>query len=171
MPDELRQILGQLRTLSRTSSTALAPVPQPFNSVNTSFAGPSVAASPPTSYSHSQMAPPAPPASYSSSQSLYTYPQADSKAPSAVPPLQPPQSVASVSSAPALSGPPVSNIASLFNALVKAGVVSATATPPSNNSKPETQPSDPLRVGIREYRRTIMSQKIKLSSSEIARYV
>ena len=168
MPDELRQILGQLRALSRTTSTAPVPAPQPFNSINPSSVGPSAIA--PTTYSHSQPSYPAPQAAYSSSsQSHYTYPHADSKPSSVVPPLHAQQSVSSVSSVAGPSSLPVNNITNLFNALVKAGVVPATATPPSNNSQTETQISDPSREGIRDYRRTIMSQKIRLSSSEISK--
>lgn len=65
----------------------------------------------------------------------------------------------------------MNNIANLFSALVKAGVVSATPTPPGATVKSEAQPHDPLRDAIRDHRRAVMAQKVKLSSADIARYV
>ena len=79
------------------------------------------------------------------------------------------------SSVPGHSAAPISNITNLYNALLKAGVVSASATPTGagetakvDESKPG--PVDPAKTTSREYRRAILSQKVKLSSAGITKY-
>jgi pre-mRNA cleavage complex 2 protein Pcf11 len=71
---------------------------------------------------------------------------------------------------------PINNITNLYNALLKAGVVSASATPTgagqtakAEEHKPE--PVDPAKATAREYRRAILSQKVRLTSAGITKYV
>jgi pre-mRNA cleavage complex 2 protein Pcf11 len=72
---------------------------------------------------------------------------------------------------PSTSGP----ISNLFDALVKAGVVSATPsiTVSGDTSKQEgdAQPIDLERESSRTYRKSILSQVIKLTSTDITKYV
>lgn len=134
---------------------------------------PSLAVPPQPQYEQSFTSPesfePAPPASTTSSPS---YIPMDSV---------PPAPVASTSAAPAIS-----NINNLFEALLKAGVVSSTGTPtsvgkaqpvtlaaaqqPVIDAKPENE-VDPVREGARVYREAILSETFKLSTVEISRCV
>ncbi|KAG8218602.1 hypothetical protein J3R82DRAFT_4245 [Butyriboletus roseoflavus] len=169
--DELRQILGQLRSLSRPPQ---AP-PQ------------ALAAPPPSSYPSSTSTYPY------SQQSTYTR-QLQSSYPT-VPPSQPsgtynyqsePTKVepvnlsALLSSAQASSQPSTtptirpSSITNLYNALLKAGVVSADSTPVgagSNNEEERTPPpsSSLSRDSTRAYRKAVLSEKIKLTTADIVR--
>ncbi|TFK91474.1 hypothetical protein K466DRAFT_582774 [Polyporus arcularius HHB13444] len=154
---ELGQILSQLRTLTTppaSSSPPPAPTPQSYPA--------------PQSYS----APPGPPG------------------PAAAPPAYPPQqsyptsfeqpkaepmdlsrllasagaSMPSTSTAPA-----VPDIANLFSALVKAGVVPATTGANVAKVEETSAPADPAREAARAYRQLIRSHKVKLTSSDITR--
>jgi pre-mRNA cleavage complex 2 protein Pcf11 len=71
---------------------------------------------------------------------------------------------------------PISNITNLYNALLKAGVVSASGTPTGagETAKPEEskpEPVDPAKATAREYQKAILSQKIKLTSAGITKCV
>jgi len=75
---------------------------------------------------------------------------------------------------PGHSAAPISNITNLYNALLKAGVMSASGTPTGagetakvEENKPE--PVDLAKATTREYRRAILSQKIKLTSAGITK--
>ena len=65
------------------------------------------------------------------------------------------------------------NISSLFDALVKAGVVSASGTPTGAGAtaKAETPTTDASKDAIVDYRQAIFSAGIKLSSNDIVKYV
>lgn len=63
------------------------------------------------------------------------------------------------------------DIANLFSALVKAGVVPGTTGPNVAKTEETSAPVDPAREAARAYRQFIRSHKVKLTSSEITRYV
>jgi pre-mRNA cleavage complex 2 protein Pcf11 len=174
LQDELRQILSQLRSFSQTTAPPpLAPAPT------------STPASTSPSYNGSLYPLPYPPLSYSNQGPPPGFP-----VPADQPYLQQPkteqanitsllpssQIASSISpSAPGHSAVPISNITNLYNALLKAGVVSASATPTSagetakvDESKPE--PVDLAKTTSREYKGVILSQKVKLSSAGITKY-
>ncbi|TFK43432.1 hypothetical protein BDQ12DRAFT_674975 [Crucibulum laeve] len=145
--EELQQILSQLRTLVRSSgpppSAPPAPAPQwqPLQ-----FATPPVA----------------------------TYTQPDTPYPPVKMESTPSAPIASSSSQPAPVVP--ENIATLLSTLLKAGVVSATGTPVGagatamEDSKLQSiENVDMKRDASREYKNVVLSQKIKLNSSEITR--
>ncbi|EIW62016.1 uncharacterized protein TRAVEDRAFT_57146 [Trametes versicolor FP-101664 SS1] len=159
--EELKQILAQLRALATTATPAMpppAPAPAPAHYAS----APSYAPPPPM--------PPAPPPAPQHSYAQHSY---------SVPPEQPkveqidlsrfltsqPAPTASTSTAA-----PVSDITNLFNALVKAGVV-GTPTNAGATSKSEERVSsvDPQREAVRAYRKSVLSHKIKLTSSDITR--
>lgn len=82
-----------------------------------------------------------------------------------------PANLASSSSAPPV---PAVNISNLFNALKKAGVVSANATPTGAGQTAREQtppPAETPKDALREYRKAIVSARIHLNSSDIMRYV
>ena len=68
----------------------------------------------------------------------------------------------------------VNNIANLFNALVKAGVVSASGTPTGAGATAKAEEAsenvDPSRATMREHRKQVLSQKVKLTSVDINKY-
>ncbi|KAI0353595.1 hypothetical protein OH77DRAFT_1458232 [Trametes cingulata] len=159
--EELRQILSQLRTLA-------AP------------AGPSAPVSAPTPYAAAPAftpPPPMPTAPPPIPQPTYQQPPSYS-VPSEQPKAEPidlsrflappPPPAASTSTAA-----PVSDITNLFNALVKAGVVSSSATPTgagaTAKSEEQMPPVDPEREAARAYRRSVLSHKVKLTSADITR--
>jgi pre-mRNA cleavage complex 2 protein Pcf11 len=171
---ELRQILSQLRSLTRA--------PQ---------APPQTSQTPP------------PPSSYPPSTSTYSCSQQPSYArqfqsiyPSVPPPqpsgtfnyqsepikVEPVNLSALLSSAqansPSSTAPavPPSSITNLYNALLKAGVVSADTTPVgagSNIDEDRTPPpsNNLSRDNTRAYRKAVLSEKIKLTTTDIVRYV
>lgn len=164
--DELRQILSQLRSF--TQSAAPPPAPQAVPTTH-NYSGPSF----PPSY------PPQPPLYQNSGahQSFGAQPQY----------LQQPKTeqldlaslLASASTAPpapvvASQVAPISNITNLYNALLKAGVVSASGTPTgageTAKAESKSDPVDAAKLSSREYRKLILSQKIKLTSAGITRY-
>lgn len=172
--EELRQILSQLRSLTRA--------PQ---------APPQASQTPP------------PPSSCPPSISTYPYPQQPSYTrhfqptyTSASPPqpsgtfnhqsepikVEPVNLSALLSSAQANSlsstapAIPPSSITNLYNALLKAGVVSADSTPVgagSNIDEDRTPPpsNNLSRDNTRAYRKAVLSEKIKLTTTDIVRYV
>ncbi|KAI0375573.1 hypothetical protein BV20DRAFT_984328 [Pilatotrama ljubarskyi] len=164
--EELRQILSQLRTLA----TPAAPAP----------AAPSVSVSAPTAYTSAPAFTPPPPMPTAppvmpqpSYQQAPSYP-ISSEQPKAEPidlsRFLAPQPAPAASTSTAA---PVSDITNLFNALVKAGVVSSSATPTGAGAtaKPEEQmqPADPEREAARAYRKSVLSHKVKLTSADITR--
>lgn len=161
--DELRQILNQLRNITRPT-VQLPPQSYPV--------APNMSALPPTTYSqysYNHAGPSsAPPQSYPP-QPAYSQDTLDVKpsfAPGPVPPA--PTNQASV---PAL--PAVSDIANLYSALVKAGVVGVSGTPPVASSvmnEPKSESTDSSK-SISEHARKLLSQRIELSTAGIARWV
>ncbi|EPQ59475.1 hypothetical protein GLOTRDRAFT_55502, partial [Gloeophyllum trabeum ATCC 11539] len=175
--DELREVLNQLRALSRSIPPPPAAAPQaaPYQSPPPP---PTIPSYPPAPASYpsapNYSAPPSQP-SYPP-QPSYTPPQQESKPwPSALPPAS---ALLHASAAPPTAGPsslPLGNIENLFSALVKAGVVSsnngtptgAGATAKVEDVKPDEV--DPARRASREYRKAILSQKIRLTNADITR--
>ncbi|PCH41107.1 hypothetical protein WOLCODRAFT_137194 [Wolfiporia cocos MD-104 SS10] len=171
--EELGQILTQLRSLAQPTPTpppqpVPAPVAQPYTT--------------PASYP-----PPPPPPVYAAPVAQPTYTQ---QVPYAVPSytspkpepvdlgslLAPPLPPAPVPSAPtpvtSTTPAPTSNIADLFNALLKAGVVSANSTPASSatvKKEESPRPADSAKDASRDYRRAILAHKVKLTSADIVK--
>lgn len=75
---------------------------------------------------------------------------------------------------PPPSAAPTNNIADLFSALVKAGVVSASGTPTGAGATAKAEepltPSDPVKDAARQYRKAVLKHKIKLTSADITKY-
>ena len=83
---------------------------------------------------------------------------------------------------PATAPPVIPNITGLFEALVKAGVVSATSTPTGAGATAHAQddlqsqtadargPSESKIEDTRAYRRAILAEDVKFSSADISRY-
>ncbi|GBE79674.1 hypothetical protein BKA93DRAFT_758248 [Sparassis latifolia] len=163
--EELSQILNQLRTLALPAPPVpQQPAPQPIPPYqNQQLYPPPV---PQATYPTSSNPPPYPP------QQPYSNPQPDIAKPE---PVDFSNSLSSrppaASSAPAL--PPVSNIANLYSALLKAGVVSATGTPTGAGATAKAEeaaaPVDPAKDAARKYRKAILGIKIKLTSADITR--
>ncbi|KAI0774211.1 hypothetical protein C8Q74DRAFT_1268922 [Fomes fomentarius] len=166
---ELGQILNQLRTL-----TTPAPVPVPVvpaAPTSQQYTGPQSFSSPP---SISVALPVAPQSAYNAQPSYYApfeQPKAESIDLSRLLSSSQPSSVPSTSAAPA---PPVPDIANLFSALVKAGVVSATGTSTgagaTSKSSESAQSADPERSATRTHRQFVLSHRVKLTSSDITRH-
>jgi hypothetical protein len=172
-PDELHQILSQLRNITRPA-VQLPPQSYPV--------APSISALPPpntySQYSYNHAGPSSAPPQSHPLQPAYPQDTLDDVKPS-FPPALPVQSVpvappapTNKPSVPAL--PAVSDIANLYSALVKAGMVGVPGTPPVvssvvNESKPE--PADSSSKTISEHTRKLLSQRIELSTTGIARYV
>ena len=158
---DLQAILTQLRALTTPSSSSPPPqAPQSYSappsySPPPSIPAPPIAAQPPYQ-----------------SQPAYavTYEQPQQEAIDISRFLPPVAPVPSASTAPTASMPDISGI---FSALLKAGVVSASSTPTGagSSSKAEvpTEPTDPERQARRAYRKSILSTKIKLTSSDVTR--
>jgi len=168
--DELRQILNQLRNITRPP---VQPPPQSYP------VAPNVSALPPpttySQYSYNHAGPSSAPLQSYPPQPAYPQGTLDVKASfPPTPPVQPASAVPPVStnqpSVPAL--PAVSDLASLYSALVKAGVVGATGTPPvapSNVNEPQPGSANSPSKSISEHARKLLSQRIELSTSGIAR--
>ncbi|KAH9844237.1 uncharacterized protein C8Q71DRAFT_731856 [Rhodofomes roseus] len=168
---ELSQILNQLRTLAQSAPTS-APVSVP---------PPPPAARPSYAAQQASYAPPPPPAPQSSSypppaymaptpSTAYTVPKSEPiDLASFLSSVQPPAASASVPTASA----PTNNIADLFSALVKAGVVSSTGTPTgagaTAKAEEPSKPVDPVKDAARKYRKAILKHKIKLTSADISK--
>jgi len=168
--DELRQILNQLRNITRPP---VQPPPQSYP------VAPNMSAMPPpttySQYSYNHAGPSsAPPQSYPPQPA---YPQGTLDVKPTFPPAPPVQPVSAVPlvptnrpSVPAL--PAVSDIANLYSALVKAGVVGSTGTPPmasSNVNEPQLWSKDSSSKSISEHVRKLLSQRIEFSTTGIAR--
>ena len=156
--EELQQILSQLRAMSR--DTAVVPPPQP------AAPPPPVYNVPPVHYSQSSTSP-APGGIYSGGVSV--------------------NSQASTSAAPIPSAvPSISGITSLFDSLVKAGVVSAnntprgagmsTQTPPPVSETPdetktnnEKKAKDERLEMQRAYARRVLGMSVRLTTADITK--
>lgn len=70
--------------------------------------------------------------------------------------------------------PRTNSLANLFNALLKAGVVSASGTPTGAGApakvEESTTLSDPVENAARQYRKAVLKHKIKLTSADITKY-
>ncbi|KAF9247315.1 hypothetical protein BU15DRAFT_39285 [Melanogaster broomeanus] len=164
--DELRQILGQLRSLTRT-----APPPPPSYPTSTSTS--SYQYPPPTTYVRPfQSTYPA--ASSSQPSSIYTYHSEPVKSE----PVNLSTLLSSASASlppPAAPAIPPSSIANLYNALLKAGVMSADSVHASAGSTKTEEdqtpppPTSPTRDSTRAYRQAVLCEKIKLTTTDIIR--
>jgi pre-mRNA cleavage complex 2 protein Pcf11 len=172
--EELAQILAQLRTLVRPSPTNLPPPPPP---VPVKY--PPTAAYPQTFAYHQTAAPNGASLVQSQYPMAHTPTYANSAQQIQTPDISRPLSNSAVASA---APPAIPNISGLFEALVKAGVVSATSTPTGagatihaqSDSKPEfhvTQsPRESNVEDARVYRKAILAEDVKFSSAEISRH-
>ncbi|KAF8745906.1 hypothetical protein AX14_004211 [Amanita brunnescens Koide BX004] len=158
--EELQQILGQLRALVRQAppSTSTAPSSTATWTTQASYPGP---------LSH---APYPPPSSTSSAARSYKTPYPNGHFIKSE--VGNSQALASTStSPPAISS---DNIANLLSTLLKAGVVSASATPEGAGILSKDEEKDSLTIDLeretsRDYRKFILSQKVQLSSLDITR--
>ena len=57
----------------------------------------------------------------------------------------------------------------MLSSLVKAGIVTATATPVNGQDNLQQTDEDMEKEESRSYRRTILRQKVKLNSAELSR--
>lgn len=159
--EELRQILSRLRSLSQQATSP--PPSQPA-------AGPSNYSQP-----YAQQVPPNSQPAFSPS-AAYLQTKSEPMDLSGLMALSQAGQIPASSSAPPVAAP-MGNIADLFQALVKRGIVSSntgTPTGAGETAKPdETKPdiADPVRLAAREYRKSILSQKMKLTSTAITKYV
>jgi len=173
--DELAQILNQLRTLVRPSPTNPAPPPAIPPSKYTS------ALPYPPSFTYHQtvvpattpLLPPRYPQPHAPTypSSAQQFPTSDTSRAAAIDPVV------------ANTGPPaLPNISGLFEALVKAGVVSATSTPTGTDARAHVQndiqsqasdgqgPSEFKVEDARTYRKAILAEDVRFSSADISRY-
>lgn len=168
--DELAQILNQLRTLVRPTPTNSAPPPAIPPSKYTSY---------PPSFTYHQTVVPA-------TTPLLRYPQPHAPTyPSSAQqfPTSDTSRAAAIDPVVANTGPPaLPNISGLFEALVKAGVVSATSTPTGNDPTAHVQndiqsqasdgqgPTEFKVEDARTYRKAILAEDVRFSSADISRY-
>ncbi|RPD67228.1 hypothetical protein L226DRAFT_529606 [Lentinus tigrinus ALCF2SS1-7] len=156
---ELGQILSQLRTLTTSPASSSPPPPPPSAPLPQQYQAP-------PSYNPPPPVPVAPAATPS-------YPPQQSYPPSFEQPKVEPMDLSrllasATASVPSTStAPPVPDISNLFSALVKAGVVPGTASVAKNEET--SAPVEPAREAARAYRQFILSHKVKLTSSDIAR--
>jgi len=171
--EELAQILAQLRALVRPNPTNMVPPPAP---VPVKY--PSTTPYPPSFTYHQTVVPNgsslvnpqypmAQPLTYANSAQQIQTPDASRPLPNSV----------VASTAP----PVIPNISGLFEALVKAGVVSATSTPTGagatvqarDDIKIQSHDFQPPRESsvedTRVYRKAILAEDVKFSSAEISR--
>ncbi|KAI0081710.1 hypothetical protein K474DRAFT_1688442 [Panus rudis PR-1116 ss-1] len=159
---ELQQILNQLRTLAPPPPVAHAhpppPVPQTYP-VASAF--PSAPAPPPPQPSYPVATAQGPyPVPQSYVAQSYVQPKPEPTNMSSIPP-------ASTSSAPATAA---TNFSNLFSALQKAGLVSAGGTPTGAGATAKEStppPMPPSKDDRREYRKAILSNRIRLTSNDI----
>jgi pre-mRNA cleavage complex 2 protein Pcf11 len=170
--DELQQILNQLRTFSRSAGPPPPPPAPPVVS-------PSYPIHPPPlpqqhSYPNPSIPPRFPPTRTQPqypAQHNYSY-GFDQPKPETLD-----HSVASLAPSSSTSAGPssVGDIASLFSALVKAGVVSSNSNTPigagATSKEEENKPLDINleRESMRAYRKMILSQDVKLTSGDITK--
>lgn len=172
--EELGQILAQLRALVRPIPTNLAPPPAPA-SVKYPPTVPY-----PSSFTYHQSVVP-----NGASLVHHQYPMAQTLTyTNSAQQIQPPDTSRPLSN-PVVAGtapPAIPNISGLFEALVKAGVVSATSTPTGagvtiqaqDDSKPQSRdtqlPRESSVEDARVYRKAILAEDVKFSSTEISRH-
>ncbi|KAF7969796.1 hypothetical protein HWV62_25973 [Athelia sp. TMB] len=157
--NKLHQILTQMRSLSQQAPMPPPPPPQPVTS-SSNF---------PQSYPQQ---PPRHP------QSAYTpsapYPQAKSELAGLSALLALSQAGPIPTSASAPSAPAIGNIANVWQSLLKAGVVSSTGTPTGAGETAKVEETkvevvDPSRLAAREYRKSILAQKMKPTSTSMTK--
>ena len=167
--EELRQILTQLRNITRP----LQPPPQSYP------AAPNMSALPPpttySQYNYNHAGPSSAPTQSYPPQPAYPQGALDVKP--SFPPAPHVQPISVVPPAPTKQPnvpalPAVSDIANLYSALLKAGVVGGPSTPPMasgsvNEPKPESEVSS--SKSISERARKLLSQRIDFSTTGIAR--
>jgi pre-mRNA cleavage complex 2 protein Pcf11 len=171
--DELAQILAQLRALVRPTSVNPAPPPTLPTSKYTS-----VVPYPPSFMYNQTVAP----TGTSLVHPQYTQAPAPTY-PNSAQQFQAPDTSKPLNSAVASTVPPaIPNITGLFEALVKAGVVSATSTPTGAGATAQMpddtqiQPRDVQTSSehhledARAYRKAILAEDVRFSSAEISRY-
>jgi len=170
--DELAQILAQLRTLVRPTSSNPAPASAPSKYTS--------ALSYPPSFTYHQTGVPAgasvhpqyPPLhAQNYSNSTQQFQTSDTSRPAAINPV-----------VPTRAPPVIPSISGLFDALVKAGVVSATSTPTGAGATAHVQddiqsqtadvqgPSESKVEDTRAYKKAILAEDVKFSSTDISRY-
>ncbi|KAG0709743.1 hypothetical protein DFH29DRAFT_885631 [Suillus ampliporus] len=160
--DELRQILTQLRSLSSPAAAA-APT------TATSYQYPAQASYPRQA---AQSAFPPPVSQHPPSTTYTSYPVPSINQPKAEP-VDPGFLLSSVKSTSA----PSTDIAGLYSALLKAGIVTATGTPvgagataTSEDTAASSTSSENLsRDAARAYRKSVLLQNIKLTNADITR--
>ncbi|CCM03154.1 uncharacterized protein FIBRA_05276 [Fibroporia radiculosa] len=166
--EELNQILTQLRSLAQPASSSPPPVPAP---VPQSYSTASYSVSPPSYPTPiDQTMYPSQPAYPTASFSVSKTEPVDFS-------LLVPQPTAASSVSATVSAPsaPASNIANLFNALVRTGVLSTSGTPTGAGTIAKTEeaaapaPPDPEKEVAKVYRKTILANKLKLTSADIVR--
>ncbi|KIJ70064.1 hypothetical protein HYDPIDRAFT_35501 [Hydnomerulius pinastri MD-312] len=175
--EELRQILAQLRSLTRTTPPQATPPPAPSYPASAStYSYPTQ----PTQPSQSTYTRPFQP-SYSAaapSQPLSSYSYQAEPVKSEPVDLSALLSSASASApAPASAVPAIApnNLANLYSALLKAGVVSADSTPVGAGSTNQNEDQTPppsislTRDASRAYRKAVLSEKIQLTTTDITR--
>lgn len=170
--DELAQILAQLRALVRPTSASSVPPPAIPATKYTSVPYPPSftyhqTVVPAGASLHPQY-PPAPTPTYSNSAQQFQ--TSDTSRPAAINPV-------AVTTAPAA----IPNIAGLYEALIKAGVVSATSTPTGAGATAHAQddihsqtsdvqaPSESKVDDTRAYKRAILAEDVRFSSADISR--
>ena len=171
--EELAQILAQLRTLIRPNPSNVAPPPAPAP-----VKYPPTTPYPPSFTYHQTVAPNSASLVHSQYPMAHTLTYTNSAQPIQTPDSSRPLSNTVVASA---APPVIPNISGLFEALVKAGVVSATSTPTgagatiqaqddSKTQSHDTQPSRESTVeDARVYRKAILTEDVRFSSAEISR--
>jgi len=171
--DELAQILAQLRALVRPTSASSVPPPAIPPTKYTSVPYP-------PSFTYHQTVVPAgaslhpqypPTHTPTYSNSAQQFQSSETSRPAAMNPV-------AATTAPAV----IPNIAGLFDALVKAGVVSATSTPTGAGATAHAQddiqsqtsdvqgPSKSKLDDTRAYKRAILAEDVRFSSADISRH-
>ncbi|KAI5893471.1 uncharacterized protein SCHCODRAFT_02621902 [Schizophyllum commune H4-8] len=155
--DELQQILTQLRALVRPPTAPPAPAPVPTPPVHVPTPQPQWSAPTPQPAAPTYNAPG--PSNYARQAQPPPYPQ-------------PMQDVKPSISAPPATGAaplPAFDIHNMLSSLVKAGIVTATATPVNGLGDQQQTDEGMEKEESRSYRRTILRQKVKLNSAELSR--
>lgn len=172
--DELAQILGQLRALVRPTSSNPAPPPAVPPTKYTS------ALSYPPSFTYHQTVGAAGPSLHLQYPSLHA--QNYSNSSQQFQTSDPPRPAAMNPVVPTTAPPAIPNITGLFEALVKAGVVSATSTPTGAGATAHVQDDVQSQIAdvqghnefkvedTRAYREAILVEDVKFSSADISRY-
>jgi pre-mRNA cleavage complex 2 protein Pcf11 len=173
--EELAQILAQLRTLVRPNPNNLPPPPPPPPAP---VKYPPSTTYPPSFSSHQTVVPNGASPVHPQYPMTHTLTYANSAQQMQTPDISRPSSNSVVAST---APPAIPNISGLFEALVKAGVVSATSTPTGagatiqaqSDSKAQSHdtlsPRESNVEDARVYRKSILAEDVKFSSAEISR--